>query len=88
MNDDLIKRFGAICGWIGLILIQSATIPTIINRIFDPTVTMPPLDMVALIWAGLFLFLIRALIQKDMLYIVSNSIGFFFQSVLLYLIVV
>ena len=88
MNDDLIKRFGAICGWIGLILIQSATIPTIINRIFDPTVAMPPLDMVALIWAGLLLFLIRALIQKDMLYIVSNSIGFFFQSVLLYLIVV
>jgi hypothetical protein len=88
MNSKSIKKLGAISGWIGLILIQSATIPTIINRIFDPTVAMPPLDMVALIWAGLLLFLIRALIQKDMLYIVSNSIGFFFQSVLLYLIVV
>jgi hypothetical protein len=88
MNSKSIKKLGAISGWIGLILIQSATIPTIINRIFDPAVAMPPLDMVALIWAGLLLFLIRALIQKDMLYIVSNSIGFFFQSVLLYLIVV
>lgn len=88
MNDDLIKRLGAISGWIGMVLIQSATIPTIINRIFDPTVTMPPLNMVLLIWGGLFLFLIRAVIQKDMLYIISNSVGFFFQSVLLYLIIV
>lgn len=88
MNDDLIKRLGDISGWIGMVLIHSATLPTTINRIFDPTVAMPPLSMVLLIWSGLFLFLIRALIQKDMLYIVSNSIGFFFQSVLLYLIVV
>jgi len=88
MNDDLIKRLGAISGWIGMVLIQSATIPTIINRIFDPTVAMPPLNMVLLIWGGLFLFLIRASIQKDMLYIISNSVGFFFQSVLLYLIIV
>ena len=88
MNDDLIKRLGAISGWIGMVLIQSATIPTIINRIFDPTVAMPPLNMVLLIWGGLFLFLIRAVIQKDMLYIISNSVGFFFQSVLLYLIIV
>lgn len=88
MNNGVIKRLGAISGWIGMMLIQSATIPTIINRIFDPTVAMPPLNMVLLIWGGLFLFLIRAVIQKDMLYIISNSVGFFFQSVLLYLIIV
>jgi len=88
MTKNPIKRLGDISGWIGMVLIQSATLPTIINRIFDPTVAMPPLSMVLLIWSGLFLFLIRAIIQKDMLYIISNSIGFLSQSVLLYLIVV
>jgi hypothetical protein len=88
MTKKPIKRLGDISGWIGMALIQSATLPTIINKIFDPTVAMPPLSMVLLIWSGLFLFLIRAIIQKDMLYIISNSIGFLSQSVLLYLIVV
>jgi hypothetical protein len=88
MTKKPIKRLGDASGWIGMVLIQSATLPTIINKIFDPTVAMPPLSMVLLIWSGLFLFLIRAIIQKDMLYIISNSIGFSSQSVLLYLIVV
>ncbi len=88
MTKKPIKRLGDISGWIGMVLIQLATLPTIINKIFDPAVAMPPLSMVLLIWSGLFLFLIRAIIQKDMLYIISNSIGFLSQSVLLYLIVV
>jgi hypothetical protein len=88
MNSEFTKRLGSISGWVGLVLLQSATLPTIINRILDPTAAIPPLNMVLLIWGGLFLFLIRAFIQKDMLYIISNSIGFLSQSVLLYLIVV
>jgi hypothetical protein len=39
------------------------------------------------VWTGLFLFLIRAIAQNDKLYIVSNAIGFFFNSILLALIV-
>lgn len=88
MTKKWIKWLGDISGWIGMVLIQLANLPTIINRIFDPTIAMPPLSMVLLIWSGLFLFLIRAIIQKDMLYIISNSIGFSSQSVLLYLIIV
>ena len=44
---------------------------------------LPPLDMVLLIWSGLFLFFIRALARIDWLYLVSNAVGFFLQSVLL-----
>jgi hypothetical protein len=48
---------------------------------------VPPFSMVVLIWSGLMLFLFRAIVQKDMLYIVSNAVGFFFNSILLALIV-
>ena len=78
---------GEIAGWIGIVLIQFATVPAMINRIMDPNSDMPPLSMVILVLVGLFLFLIRAIIRKDTLYIVSNSIGLFFQSLLLSLIV-
>lgn len=86
-KDDKVKKFGAVSGWIGMVLIHSATLPTTLSVILGNSTQMPPLSMILLVWSGLFLFLIRALIQRDTLYIVSNAVGFFFQSILLALIV-
>ena len=77
-----------IAGWIGMALLQGATMPVMLQRFLNPeTATLPPLSMVLLVWAGLMMYLWRAIVQKDMLYIVSNSIGFALNSVLLALIV-
>lgn len=74
-------------GYIGMVLIHGATMPTLINRIFNPITQMPPLSMVLMIWLGLALFLAHAIKQKDTLYTISNAYGFIMQSVLLALIV-
>jgi len=74
-------------GWIGMILIHGATVPTTMSVILGYSSELPPLSMVLLVWSGLFLFLLRAIVAKDTLYIVSNSIGFFFNTILLTLIV-
>ena len=79
----MIKRLAEIGGWIGMVLIHGATIPTSISVIMGWASDLPPLDMVLLIWSGLFLFFIRALARIDWLYLVSNAVGFFLQSVLL-----
>jgi len=81
------KKFAEFLGWVGMILIHGATLPTTIGVIMGYSDTLPPMSMVLLVWSGLFLFLVRAVAQKDMLYMVSNAVGFFFQSVLLALIV-
>ena len=81
------RLFSRISGWIGMILIHSATLPTTISIILGWSENMPPLSMVLLVWTGLFLFLVRAIADNDKLYIISNAIGFFFNSVLLILIV-
>lgn len=39
--------------------------------------------MVLMVWAGLLLFLWKAVVDKDLLYIVSNAIGFALNSALL-----
>lgn len=80
-------RFGALCGWAGMFLIHSATIPVTIKNIIGVNGALPPIEMVLMVWTGLFLFLIRSIMDNDKLYIISNSIGFFFNSVLLALIV-
>jgi len=85
-DETVMNKLGNISGWFGMILIHSATIPTTLDVILKHSTILPPISMVLLVWSGLFLFLFRAVIQKDTLYIVSNAVGFFFQSVLLSLI--
>ena len=82
-----VKTMSEIGGWIGMILIHGATVPTTMSVILGYSSDLPPLSMVLLVWSGLFLFLLRAIVAKDTLYIVSNTIGFFFNTILLTLIV-
>jgi hypothetical protein len=74
-------------GYVGMALIHSATLPATIGTILGANTVLPPLSMVLLVWAGLALFLVRAIAQNDRLYIISNSFGFIMQSIMLALII-
>ena len=83
----MLSKFSELCGWIGMVLIHGATVPTSIGVILGNNPNLPELSMVFLVWFGLFLFLIRAAGRRDVLYIVSNAVGFFLNSLLLAIIV-
>ena len=74
-------------GWVAVVLMHLATIPTLIAILTGLTEKMPPVDMVLFSWLGLFLFFIKATIQRDLLNIVTIGLGFFVQAGLLALIV-
>jgi membrane protein YqaA with SNARE-associated domain len=74
-------------GWIAVVLMHLATIPTMIAVLTGLTEKMPPVDMVLFAWVGLFCFFVKAVIQKDLLNIVTIGFGFFVQAGLLALIV-
>jgi len=76
-----------IAGWLAMVMLHSNTVPTMVGKIAGYNTTMPPLSMVLLTWVGLALYLWRAVYQKDMLYIVSNGIGFALNSILLAILV-
>lgn len=80
-------RAAEIGGWAGMVLIHGATVPATLGNILGISDNLPPLSMVLLVWAGLALFLWRAIDRKDTLYTVSNAVGFILNSVLLALIV-
>ena len=80
---EKVSLLGEIGGWLGMILIHGATLPTSISVIAGWSTHVPPLDMVLMIWLGLGCFLIRSVTNFDMLYLVSNCVGFTAQSVLL-----
>ena len=81
------RKYSEIFGWLGLLCIQIATIPTIIKGIYGNSVILPSLDMVIFIWVGIVLYLIRNIINKDILYIASNLINLTTQSILLVLVI-
>lgn len=73
-------------GWLAIIVIHSATIPTLLAVWTGLTDKLPNIDMVLLMWTGLVLFFIKAAIQKDMLNIVTIGLGFIVQASLMALI--
>lgn len=73
-------------GWMGVILVNLATIPTLVAILTGLTEKVPPVDLVLFMWVGLFLFFIKAAISKDLLNIVTIGLGFFIQAALMALI--
>jgi hypothetical protein len=80
------NKLAEIGGWIGMILIHGATIPTSLAVIMGWSDHLPPIDMIVMVWLGLLLFFLRALARFDWLYLVSNAIGFTLNTIILVLI--
>jgi len=74
-------------GWVGMILVQCATVPTAVSNIMGWSDKLPPLSMILLVWLGLMCYFVRAYANRDRLYMVSNGVGFFLNTILLALIV-
>ena len=74
-------------GWMAIVLMHLATIPTLVAVLTGLTEKMPPVDLVLFSLLGLFLFFIKATIQKDLLNIVTIGFGFFVQASLMALII-
>jgi hypothetical protein len=74
-------------GWVAVILVHLATVPTLVAVLTGLTEKLPPVDMVVLMWLGLFMFFVRSVIAKDLLNIITIGFGFFVQAVLMALII-
>jgi hypothetical protein len=73
-------------GWLAVLVLHAATIPTLLAVGSGLTDKMPPVDLVLLCWTGLTLLFLKAAVQKDMLNLVTIGFGFIIQSTLMTLI--
>lgn len=74
-------------GWLAIVFIHCATIPSVLSLIIGISDKLPSLDVVMFAWGGLLLMFVKALIQRDMLNIITIGLGFFLQAFLLALVV-
>lgn len=73
-------------GWIAVLVLHAATIPSLLAVMAGLTDRLPGVDLVMLVWTGLTLLFVKAAVQKDMLNVVTIGVGFIIQAVLMALI--
>lgn len=72
--------------WMAVLCFHSATAPNLLGLMFGLTDTMPPIEFVLIVWAGLALMFMKAIIQKDRLNLITIGLGFMAQAVVMALI--
>lgn len=73
-------------GWLAVIVLHSATIPSLLAVMAGLTDRLPGVDLVLLVWAGLTLLFVKAAVQKDILNLITIGFGFVIQAVMMALI--
>ena len=70
-------------GWLAIVVINCATIPSLLALMTGLSDRTPNLDLILFMWAGLFLMFARAVVLKDALNIITIGVGFMIQAVLM-----
>ena len=83
LEQHLPKVSADTLGWLAVVLIHSATIPTLLALLTGLSDTVPNLDIVLFMWAGLVLLFFRAVVLRDLLNIVTIGLGFITQAVIM-----
>jgi hypothetical protein len=83
LNNNLPRVSADTLGWLAVILIHCATIPTLLALLTGLSDNVPNLDIVLFMWAGLVLLFGRAVVLKDTLNVITIGAGFIIQAVIM-----
>jgi hypothetical protein len=73
-------------GWITIVLLHFASIPTLVAVLLAQSDKLPPVDLMVFVWSALTTLFFKSLIEKNYLYIATICMGFLAQTVLMGLI--
>jgi hypothetical protein len=72
--------------WMAVLCLHAATAPNLLGLMFGITDSMPPIEIVLIVWSALALLFIKAIIQKDRLNLITIGFGFMAQAAVMALI--
>lgn len=84
--EKLKHASGDTIGWVAILLLHAATIPSMLGLMIGITDNTPPVDLTLLLWSALGLLFLKAIVQKDILNLITIGLGFMGQAMLLALI--
>jgi hypothetical protein len=73
-------------GWITIVLLHFASIPTLLAVLMAQSDRLPPVDLMVFVWAGLLTLFFKSLIERNFLYVATICLGFVAQTLIMGLI--
>ena len=73
-------------GWIAIVMLHLAPIPTLWAVLAGQSDKLPNIDLMIFIWSALTTMFIKAILEKDRLYVTTIAFGFVAQTLLMGLI--
>jgi hypothetical protein len=70
-------------GWLAAIVLHCATLPSLLALMTGLSDNTPSIDIVLLLWTGLVLLFVKAIVLKDSLNIITIGVGFIAQAVMM-----
>jgi hypothetical protein len=85
-RDHLGKISAHTLGWITILLLHFAAVPTLLAVLVGTSDRMPPVDLIIFVWSALITLFFKALIDRNFLYVATICLGFAAQTILMGLI--
>lgn len=86
LRDHLGKMSAHTLGWITIILLHFASIPTLVAVLMAQSDRLPPVDLMVFVWCALITMFFKSLIERNFLYIATICLGFAAQTLIMGLI--
>lgn len=86
IKDHVMRISAHTLGWVTIILLHFAAVPTLLAVLMGTSDRMPPVDLIIFVWSALIAMFFKALIERNFLYIATICVGFAAQTVLMSLI--
>jgi hypothetical protein len=86
LQDHLGRISAHTLGWITIVLLHFASIPTLAAVLMAQSDKLPPVDLMVFVWAGLLTLFFKSLIERNFLYVATICLGFVAQTLIMGLI--
>jgi hypothetical protein len=86
LRDHLGRVSAHTLGWITIILLHFASVPTLLAVLLAQSDRLPPVDLMIFVWSALVTLFFKALIEKNFLYVSTICLGFTAQTLMMGLI--
>ena len=86
LQDHLGRISAHTLGWITIILLHFASIPTLVAVLMAQSDKLPPVDLMVFVWSGLLTLFFKSLIERNFLYVATICLGFAAQTLIMGLI--
>lgn len=86
LRDHISRITGNTLGFLTIILLHLASMPTLMSVLLAQSDKLPPADLMIFIWSALTTLFFKSMLERNLLYVATICIGFVAQTLIMGLI--